>query len=112
MDGGPGELRDAVTLRETVPRAEQAPLLRLEPHASPRDEHCRDNDILVGSDGPNLRQLDPPPARRYQRVGWREEGAAAAPAAAPAAGLNVVVRLPMLAKTSASGSGHVGRGGR
>ena len=107
MDGGPGVLRDAVTLRETVPSAEKAPLLRFESHTSPRDQHGRDDDVLIGSDGPNLRKLDPPSAGRHQGTGLREEGAAAA-----AGGLNVVVRLPVVAITSAPGSGHDGRGAR
>lgn len=103
MDGGSGVLRDAVTRREPVPRAQEAPLPRLEPHGSPRDEHGRDDDVLVGSDGPNLRQLDPPSARRHQGIGLREEGAAAAASAA-----NIVVHLALVAMNSAPGSGHAG----
>ena len=105
MNEGSGVLRDAVALREPVPSAEQAPLLRLEPHASPRDEHGRDDDVLVGSEGPDLRQLDPPSSRRHQGIGLREERAAAA-----AAVVNIVVLLALVAINSAPGSGHAGRG--
>ena len=72
MDGGTGILRDAVALREAVPGAEHALLLRLEPHSPSRDEHGRDDDVLVGPDGPDLRQLEPPPARRHQGIALRK----------------------------------------
>ena len=106
MNEGSGVLRDAVALREAVPSAEHALLLRLEPHSPPRDEHGRDDDVLVGSEGPDLRQLDPPSSRRHQGIGLREEGAAAAAAAV----VNIVVLLALVAINSAPGSGHAGRG--